>query len=207
MKDIKIVYIDDQIDFALSQYLETTHSSFCHLVNCEINITYDEITYQEEDGYASLFLNPNVTSANIILVDNRLYQHKFSGSGKFSGKQFKIILRKILPFVIVIIITQDKTSNEQYIVHKYDEKDISQERMTAYYNEVLMPTIAEALKEVLEFESLADELSGSNEVEKMLVERVINSLNGDNTYDELSKSDIDTLVAVFSELKDKLSDE
>lgn len=60
----------------------------------------------------------------------------------------------------------------------------------------------QAIKSVLEFEALADDLKQSIDVEKILVEKIIHSLQGDSSYDSLTKADIDNLIACFKELKD-----
>ena len=59
-----------------------------------------------------------------------------------------------------------------------------------------------AIKEVLDFEDLADDLIQSKDVEKLLIDKVLNSLQGDDSYDALSKSDIDNLICSFREIKD-----
>ena len=40
------------------------------------------------------------------------------------------------------------------------------------------------------------------DVEKILIDKVLNSLQGDDSYDALSKSDIDELICSFREIKD-----
>ena len=40
------------------------------------------------------------------------------------------------------------------------------------------------------------------DVEKILIDKVLNSLQGDDSYDTLSKSDIDELICSFREIKD-----
>ena len=111
-----------------------------------------------------------------------------------------IILRKILPYVEVIIITQDETLAGENVIRKFSGRH--GEDATQYYQENLAPCLDRAIKEVLDFEDLADDLIQSKDVEKLLIDKVLNSLQGDDSYDALSKSDIDNLICSFREIKD-----
>ena len=75
-------------------------------------------------------------------------------------------------------------------------------RMPLHTIRNLAPCLDRAIKEVLDFEDLADDLIQSKDVEKLLIDKVLNSLQGDDSYDALSKSDIDNLICSFREIKD-----
>ena len=62
-----------------------------------------------------------------------------------------------------------------------------------------------AIKRIVEFEELADDLRKSDNVDKALKDKVLESIEGNNLYDELTKSDIDELIRSFKELKDEYS--
>ena len=40
--------------------------------------------------------------------------------------------------------------------------------------------------------------------EKVMIEKIINSINGQGTFDELTKSDIDEVIKMFQELQEKI---
>lgn len=199
---MNIVYVDDIIDEILSRYLKTTYCAtpLQRSNGKQIKKCYKEVPFCGNNGYEALLQNLDIRTANVILIDNRLYEERASGASRFSGKQFKIILRKILPYVEVIIITQDERLGGENVIRKFSSKN--GEDSTQYYQENLGPCLDRAIKEVADFEDLADDLTQSVDVKKPLVDKVVNSLQGDDSYDALSKSDIDNLIRSFKELKD-----
>lgn len=201
-KKINIIYIDDNSDEILSQYMTRGYCAtpFQRSDTTQIAKDYKEIRFCGDEGYEVLLQNATVKAANVILIDNHLFEERTIGTGRFSGKQFKIILRKILPYVEVIIITQDETLASGNVIRKFSGRH--GEDATQYYQENLAPCLDRAIKEVLDFEDLADDLIQSKDVEKLLIDKVLNSLQGDDSYDALSKSDIDNLICSFREIKD-----
>ena len=201
-KKINIVYIDDNSDEILSQYMtkEYCATPFQQPDITQIEKVYKEVRFCGDEGYEALLQNVTVKAANVILIDNHLFEERTIGTGRFSGKQFKIILRKILPYVEVIIITQDETLAGENVIRKFSGRH--GEDATQYYQKNLAPCLDRAIKEVLDFEDLADDLIQSKDVEKLLIDKVLNSIQGDDSYDALSKSDIDNLICSFREIKD-----
>ena len=201
-KKINIVYIDDNSVEILSQYMakEYCATPFQQSDITQIEKDYKEVRFSGNEGYEALLQNVTVKAANVILIDNHLFEERTIGTGRFSGKQFKIILRKIFPYVEVIIITQDETLAGKNIIRKFSGRH--GEDAIHYYQENLAPCLDRAIKDVLDFEDLADDLIQSKDVEKFLIDKVLNSLQGDDSYDALSKSDIDNLICSFREIKD-----
>lgn len=200
---INIVYIDDISDEILSLYMRKVYCStpFQRFATApEIKKEYKEVHFCGDEGYEKLLQNTTVKSANVILIDNHLFEERTVGASRFSGKQFKVILRKLLPYVEVIIITQDETLTGENVVRKFSGRH--GEDANQYYQENLAPILDNAIKEVLDFEELANDLKQSSDVEKLLVDKILNSLQGDDSYDALAKSDIDSLISSFKELKD-----
>lgn len=200
---ISIVYIDDISDEILSLYMSKIYCSnpFRRSATApEIKKDYKEVPFRGDEGYEKLLQNTTVKSANVILIDNHLFEERTIGTSRFSGKQFKVILRKLLPYVEVIIITQDKALTGENVIRKFSGRH--GENANQYYQENLAPLLDNAIKEVLDFEELANDLKQSSDVEKLLVDKILNSLRGDDSYDELTKSDIDSLISSFKELKD-----
>ena len=201
-KKINIVYIDDNSDEILSRYMTKSYCAtlFCRSDKTQIEKNYEEVRFCGAEGYETLLKNPTVKAANVILIDNHLFEEQTIGTGRFSGKQFKIILRKIFPYVEVIIITQDETLSGENVIRKFSGSH--GEDPDQYYRDHLAPCLDRAIEEVLDFEDLADDLIQSKDVEKLLIDKVLNSLQGDDSYDGLSKSDIDKLICSFREIKD-----
>ena len=201
-KKINIVYIDDNSDEILSQYMTKVYCTMPvqRSGSTQIKKHYEEVSFDGDEGYGALLKNVTVKAANVILIDNHLFEEHTTVTSRFSGKQFKIILRKILPYVEVVIITQDETLAGENVIRKFSGRH--GEDANQYYQENLAPCLDRAIKEVLDFEDLADDLIRSKDVEKLLIDKVLNSLQGDDSYDALSKSDIDELICRFKEIKD-----
>lgn len=193
MSEISIVYIDDKPDIGLAKYLDTEFSS------TSFTKVYEEILFNPEDGYESLIKNPLVQTANIIIIDSMLFENSEVVSGKFSGEEFKIILKKYYPFIEVIVITQNEPEVSMGTISKYDKSWSG--NASQYYQQVLPNLIEKAYSNIEKYRSIAAKLSGNNALDKYLVEKVVNSLNGINIYDELTKSDIDDLIAAFKKIE------
>ena len=100
MEILKILYIDDNPEPSLSKYLDKYKNSSC-------DIEYSDIKFNPDEGYESLINNAEVKSANIIFIDSKLFENRTAIAGKFTGEEFKIILKKYFPFIEVIVITQN----------------------------------------------------------------------------------------------------
>ena len=100
---IKLVYIDDDRDEAISAYLEDDYQ------NEEYDVEYREIRFEDDNDYETLLDSPEVVSANVILIDSRLFENdNIRCKGKFSGEEFRMILRKVFPFIEVLVISQNE---------------------------------------------------------------------------------------------------
>jgi len=101
METLKLLYIDDHPETSLSKYLDKYKSPSCE-------IEYSDIEFKPDEGYESLINNSDVKSANIIFIDSKLFENRNAIAGKFTGEEFKIILKKYFPFIEVIVITQNE---------------------------------------------------------------------------------------------------
>lgn len=196
MEKFNILYIDDSPELGLGRYLDKEYS------NSEYEIDYTEITFQPDDGYESLIRNTKVQVANIIFIDSRLFENRSVASGKFSGEEFKIILKKYYPFIEVIVITQNAADPRVGTISKYDPN--CGKTSTEYYAEYLPGHINKAIENILVYRRLAEKLEINTSWESTLIEKIINSLNGVGTYDELTKSDIDKIIIAFKEIQEKI---
>lgn len=193
MREINITYIDDKPDPSLSRYLNE------EFLNPQFIKVYREILFKPADGYESLIRNPLVQTANIIIIDSMLFENNNTVSGKFSGEEFKIILKKYYPFIEVIVITQNEPEASMGTISKYDKSQ--NESASEYYGRVLPGLINDAYSNIERYHSIADKLRENSSLEKYLVEKVVSSLNGISIYDELTKSDIDKLIATFQKIE------
>ena len=194
MTTLKMLYIDDKPEPALSKYLDKYHSTACEF-------DYSDITFNPDDGYESLICNPEVTNSNIIFIDSALFDRN-TKTGKFTGEEFKIILKKKFPFIEVIVITQNEVNAEYETISKYDSN--SGKTPEEYYGEKLPMLLEQSIRNIFEVRKIVSEMEKNASWEKVMIEKIINSVNGQGTFDELSKSDIDNVIGLFRELQEKI---
>lgn len=197
MEEISLVYIDDDPERALEKYLDNEY------VNTKCNIKYKEIIFNPSDGYESLIQDVRVQEANIIIIDSRLFENRTATMGKFSGEEFKIVLKKLFPFIEVIVITQNGEDSAVKTISKYDIN--CRKNANKYYDEVLSPYLDEAIDLILVYRRLAERLQLNDSWEKTLKEKILNALHGIGIYDELTKTDIDQLIIAFKEMQENLN--
>lgn len=199
MEKFKLLYIDDGPDPSLEKYLDREYH------NEDYDVEYAEITFDPAKGYESLIQDAKVKSANIIFIDSRLFENRTVGNSKFSGEEFKIILRKYYPFIEVIVITQNDADSNVGTIAKYDPK--CGKEASEYYAETLPSYIQKAIQNILIYRRLAEKLESNENWETILKEKIINSLQGIGAYDELTKTDIDQLIASFKDMQEKINAE
>lgn len=190
---INLVYIDDELDEAISAYLEDDYKNEC-------DVKYDEIEFEGDKGYEGLLDSSKIASANVVLIDSRLFEdNMIQKKGKFSGEEFRMILRKVFPFIEVLVISQNGENKNFEIIPKYRSRNL--ETSTEYYERVLKNKIDECITRVITFRNISKKLEGNKEIEKLLVEKTVDSLNGINDYNDLSKEDIDELIKAFQSMR------
>lgn len=198
MERISILYIDDSPESGLGRYLGEEYT------NEDFEINYSDIIFNPNDGYENLIRNRLVQSANIIFIDSKLFENRNVIGGKFTGEEFKIILKKYFPFIEVIVITQNEADSALETISKYDSR--SGKTATEYYSEKLPDYIERAIHNIVVYRNLAKILANNTSWESILKEKIVNSLQGIGTYDELTKEDIDQLIVAFKEIQEKLDD-
>ena len=192
MEKINILYIDDGPDSDLEKYLY----AYSHP---EYEIGYSEIIFDTADGYNSLIQSNKVRAANIIFIDSRLFENHNAGKNKFSGEELKIILKKFFPFIEVIVITQNDPDSTVGTLAKFNSRCTG--TAAEYYANHLPPIINAAINNISVYRRLANQLKSNGNWEATLKDKIINSLQGISTYDELTKSDIDQLISAFKEIQ------
>lgn len=196
MIKINLVYIDDGPEPSLARYLDSEYH------NSDVEINYSDIIFEPGDGYERLLYDSKVQSANIIIVDSWLFENKTASAGKFTGEEFKLVLKKFYPFIEVIVITQNGTDANVQKIEKYNPT--SGKTSTEHYEEKLSPFIDEAIQNIIQYQFLSQKLSENESWETVLKEKVLDTLSGAQRYDELSKTDINNLIAAFKEIQESL---
>lgn len=206
--DLNIVYVDDRIDSILSNFLTTNYdenttsiSEFPDLTK----INYFEVLFRPNDTYESLLHNDKIAKANIIIIDNHLFEENNRSLGSFTGREFKIILKRFSPFVETIIITQDKDINGETVVIK-PSSDNDEENFE-YYKKSLKPHIELCIKNLIDYKKILDQIKLSNQLDEVLIERLTSSFEGTEIYQDLNKKDIDEIVSIFNEILDEIKHE
>lgn len=198
MDKYSLVYIDDNPEAALTRYLDEEFHSEKYEILCT------EIIFKPSEGYESLLSDSRVQSANIILIDSRLFENRTVTDEKFTGEEFKLVLKKLFPFIEVIVITQNETDSEIMKIAKYDKSLGSS--ASEYYATTLPEIINEAVANIHQYWLLAKLVKSNDSWEEVLRNKVISALEGMNSYDELTKTDIDNLISAFKEIQVNIND-
>ena len=196
MDRYSIVYIDDNPDPVLSEYL----GKKLKIKNCKIES--HDIRFNPDEGYNSLLTKPTIQTANIILIDYMLFENRTAIAGKFTGGEFQLILKKIFPFIEVILITQKEIPGDIIAIPKYDKQ--SGRAAEEYYAEIIPPCIEKTIESIRNFRTIANKIKEDCAWDKVLIDKVRNSLNGITTYDDLKTSDINNIIDKFKEIEKKL---
>lgn len=200
METIKIVYIDDSLDPVISKYLTDIKID-------EFEIDSLDIEFSSELGYEGLIKNIDIETANVILIDSRLFENRTPSNGRFTGEEIKTILRKYFPFIEVIVITQNDVNEGYNTIKKYSSKSLSSlEKGYEYYNETLLPLLKNAVRNVYEYRNIVKAMKENSSWDTVLVQKILNSLEGRAVYDELTKTDIDKVIDEFKKLQERLND-
>jgi hypothetical protein len=195
---INIVYVDDNPDEEISKYLKKNYKYH------NFQKKYEEIIFNNDIGYEQLINNPLIKEANIILIDSRLFVNSEVSSEKFSGEEFKIILKKIFPFIEVIVISQNDDIEAYDIVSKYRQRN--SESSSEYYAKKLKEVLDLSIRNIEIYRKVAEKIKNNKGFDTFLVEKITNSLDGLPQYDELKSEDIDNLIIAFNELRSSINE-
>lgn len=197
-QQIKIIYVDDKLDPLLVDYLYDFRKD-------GIIIVYDEIKFDSSSrDYESLLTDSRVLESDIIVIDSKLFENEYAESGsKFTGQEFKLVLRILNPFIKVIVITQNRDLVDYGVLNKFatSKGNASQDNANDFYNRYLQPTIEEAIKEILEMRRIGKELElnkGAYEG-SLIVENTQNLLNKITSYRELTDEKINELIDIIKQ--------
>jgi hypothetical protein fulcA4_13177 len=198
---INVVYVDDKPEVYLNLFLKSFKKD-------EVEIHYSSIIFDESYSYRTLLEKSIIRDANIIFIDSRLFENKGEG-GIFSGEEFKLILKKLFPYIEVIVISQKAIGKGFQTIKKYDlgsnltdYEDIKQSALT-FYSDNITPLLEEKIQNILEFRKILNRLK-KDEIDEFLVENIQNSIEGTDEYTELTKSDIDDMILAFQKFESEI---
>lgn len=201
MEVFKMIYIDDTIDPTLDRFLDQYKPQ-----SEDVQLEFFDVPFDPNDGYEYLLNSPKVREANIILIDDCLFENPTVTSGKITGEEFKIVIRKYFPFIETIVITQNKADPDTGTISKYNAQTSGYLSAEDYYGDTLPSRIEEAIQQIKFYRQLGKKLEENHNWEPVLREKIINSLQGLDEYHELTKADIDELIKAFKEIQEQLDE-
>jgi len=207
---LKIVYIDDNIDNGLSEWLdEFTKDAQCVFEGTDYKfeeIDYKSVVFCHNDSFESLVQADDVKYANIILIDSRLFEDADHPREMFTGEDFKLQFQKINPYCEVFVVTQNEIEIQNFnSVRKYS-KSGSLEEMKRYYSKELFGGIKEACRKVCANKKAFEKFRNKRYPDEAIVDILGGMLNGNFEYTQAKKEDIDKLIEKFCEVEELLKE-
>ncbi|MFR4520634.1 MAG: hypothetical protein ACLT40_11835, partial [Fusobacterium sp.] len=121
---IKIMYVDDSIDLAITECLFEFSTN-------NPDIEYTEEVFTIEKNYEDLIKIVKEENVNILIIDSKLYTTDSKGK-KYTGEEFRIILKLFFPFIETLVVTQNDISGPE-IIKKYDSEAHKEMKINEYY--------------------------------------------------------------------------
>ena len=193
METIKLLYVDDNVDPYISQYLFEEYRFE------DINIVYMQRQFEAEDTYESLLSDKDIHSADIIIIDSVLFENANLSNQKLAGEEFEIILKKVFPFKEVIVVTQNDIDEECSVIRKFDTSSGGNSK--DFFEKEWKSVLDKAIERVKLCRRLLKRIEEKNYVEKYFFEEIQQSLQGETGYDTLTVADVDRLIAAFEDVK------
>lgn len=194
METIKLLYVDDNTDPYISQYLYEEYAYE------GVNIEYQQRQFEAEDTYENLLSDKDVHSADIIIIDSMLFENANLSNQKLTGEEFEIILRKVFPFKEVIVVTQNDVDEDCRVIKKFDTS--AGGSSNDFFEKEWKPVLDKVVERVKLCRKLLKRMEEKNYVEQYFFEEIQQSLQGESGYDKLTVADIDRLIAAFEEMKE-----
>lgn len=196
MNKLILRYIDDNPELYLDRFLAR------ELVIDSYEVDYQSIRFDSKEGYTALLNRQDIQTANVIIIDSKLFENVTFSDKSFSGEELKIILKKIYPFIEVIVITQNEDNIDLGVISKFKSRiSGGRDQAIEYYRDTLQPLIQTAAKNILVYQNIAAKLAENECFDPVIKEKVLNSISGQTIYDDLTKNDIDDLIAAFKEIE------
>ena len=193
MREINILYVDDNTDPYISQYLLDNYKKE------NVSIAYKELKFEATDTYESMLNNVLIRSADVVIIDSVLFENSKLANEKLSGEEFGIILKKIFPYKEFIVVTQNEPNSEFKIIKKYDTS--SKTSKEEFFEKQWKPSLDRAIENILTVHKIVTRIQEKNYIEKYLFEEIQQSLLGETSYQNLTVEDIDKLVEAFENVR------
>lgn len=193
MELITMLYVDDKIDLYVSKYLNSYS-------NDKAEYKYSELKFENEYSYEDLLENIEIQKADILFLDSMLFENGNVQDNKISGEELGLIIKKIFPFKEIIVITQSQDKMEYCTLKKYNSNTYHCDE-DSFFQDNWNKEIVNATKNIILNRNILKNISSKRYVEKYLFEKMENSINGLSNYDNLTKSDIDSLINAFEEMR------
>jgi len=191
MDTIKLVYVDAVLDKYISAYLATINNQ----LEKDVQFQIQEIEFAEGGDVLTLIKNKDVQHANILLMDSELFKND-KKTKRVMGEQVILLLKKINPFIKVIVISQHKDVNHIGVVAKYKPEKMDLENDDVgmeYYNENLTPRLQHAVRSVMKYRTIRQDIV-ENEETKIILDQIDGLMHGDWSYSNVQQDDIDNLI-------------
>lgn len=199
---INIVYVDDICDPQLSKYLDTKLENDLKSQGVSVSIASEDIIYEPATGYQNLLKNEKLQTANIAIIDSRLFGLDDADKGMLTGELVRILLRKYFPFLETLIVSSHKDALEcnPAAIPKYAHFETPGKTADAFYSEKILEPIKNAIFSIIATRK-AEEKLDTADIDSVVADKIRNSVLGLTEFDELKTADIDKAVAIFEDLK------
>ncbi|WGE87916.1 hypothetical protein NYR88_01620 [Actinobacillus equuli subsp. haemolyticus] len=165
MIEIKLIYIDDHLDPFLSDYLSDKLEM--QLENVEFKYNDYEFT-TPQSNYLSLVQDETIRESDIIVIDSRLFENHSIEGEKFTGEEFKIILKLSNPFIEVIVISQNDGLEEYGTIKKFrsSPQNDTQDDANLYYERVLLPKVKLSIDKIKQYRKIVKMMADNKDAFK-----------------------------------------
>ena len=191
-----ILYIDDSIDPVLDKYLG-------ELAEEIEGASFSDMEFDPTEGIPKLINEEKVRKANIIVIDSRLFENR-NAEEKYSGEEVSVCLRRVFPFLEVIVVSQNALDERIDYVTKISGRTVEEAYMR--YNEKLRSKIIDADNRVKQYQMLYEKINGNSNWEASVKEDIKRMMDGDFEYNNLSKTDIDSLIEAFKRVEESINE-
>ena len=154
-----------------------------------------KIVFNETSLYVSLiFKDKTIDDSVIKKIDNALIK-----TMQFNKTENMIVLS----FSGIKDVKSESGIKLLYeTISKYDPK--CGKTPVEYYDEKLPPILDQFIRNIFEVRNITSDLQKNISWEKVMVEKIVNSVNGQGKFDEFTKNDIDDVIKMFQELQTKV---
>lgn len=193
MENVKLIYIDDNADPHISNYL------FSKYQYSGMEVEYLQRGFGDRDTYESLLEDKDVKSSDIIIIDSVLFENANLENQKLTGEEFEIIVKNVFPFKEVIVVTQNDVDEDCKIIKKYDSSSDTDE--AGFFEKEWKPVLDNAIDNIKLYRKLLKRIEEKNYLEKYFLEEIQQSVQGEKGYEKLTVKDIDKLINIFESVK------